>query len=442
MSEIIAPSAHAAVQAAEARRVSFPELAGLLRERVAEPGCRALAVLVIELRLANRLAAMRDAASRESILDTADRRLAEALRPADRFARLSSEQVFVLLPDLPNGALAELAAIKILSALQKPIEAGAEVFTVRPHIGIATFPEHARDANGLLNCADIASRIATTRVGYHIYRPEDHVEAGLYSGLDSELAQAIKANALRVTYQPQVEVATLACVGAEALVRWTTPDGGNVNPATLVGIAENTGLIGPLSVWVLNTVLRNATEFSRTGLDVRLGVNLSTNLFADIELPRRVEQALAMWGLPPERLTLEITESAIMRDVERAIVLLGELRDLGVQLSIDDFGTGYSSLAYLKRFPVHELKIDKLFVQHMHESRGDLQIVRAIIDLAHAFGLSTVAEGVEDEATLERLRELRCDVVQGFLFGRAMPQGDFMAWAAGRRSRAPDPVVP
>ena len=179
------------------------------------------------------------------------------------FARLSSEQVFVVLPDLPNGALAELAAIRILSALQKPLEAGGEVFTIRPHIGIATFPEHARDANGLLTCADIASRIATTRVGYHIYRPEDHVETGLYAGLDSDLARAIKANALRVTYQPQVDAATLACVGAEALVRWTASDGRDINPATLVGIAENTGLIGPLSVWVLNTVLRNAVGFAR-----------------------------------------------------------------------------------------------------------------------------------------------------------------------------------
>ena len=433
MSEISAPAVGAARSPAGAEHVTFPVLAEFLRARLAEPDCRPLAVLVMELRLANRLVAMSDASARESILENTDRRLAEALRETDRFARLSGEQVFVVLPGLANGALAELAAIKILAALQKPLEANGEVFTIRPHIGIATFPEHASDANGLLTCADIASRIATTRVGYHIYRPEDHVETGLYAGLDSDLAQAIKSNALRVSYQPQVEVASGECVGAEALVRWTAADGRNVNPATLVGIAENTGLIGPLSVWVLNTVLRNAMEFSRAGIEVRLGVNLSTNLLADIELPRHVEQALAMWGMPASRLTLEITESAIMRDVERAIVLLGELRGLGVQLSIDDFGTGHSSLAYLKRFPVHELKIDKLFVQHMRDSRGDLQIVRAIIDLAHAFGLSTVAEGVEDEATLEALRELKCDVVQGFLFGRAMAEKDFAAWAAARR---------
>ena len=144
------------------------------------------------------------------------------------------------------------------------------------------------------------------------------------------------------------------------------------------------------------------------------------------------EQALAMWDVPPSRLTLEITESAIMGDVERAIVLLHQVRDLGVRLSIDDFGTGHSSLAYLKRFPVHELKIDKLFVQGMRRGRGDVQIVRAIVDLAHAFELETVAEGVEDTATLELLRGLGCDVVQGFLFGGAMAERDFAGWAANR----------
>jgi len=411
------------------QRVGFAELVEILRATLAQPDCRPLAVLVMELRLANRLAALNAPGVREAILEQADARLAEALRESDRFARVSGEQVFVLLPGLANGALAELAAIKILSALQKPLEAAGDVFTIRPHIGVAAFPEHAREANDLLACADIASRIATTRVGYHIYRREDHVETGLYAGLDSDLARAIKGNALQVTYQPQVAVATRACVGAEALVRWTAPDGRAINPATLVGIAENTGLIGPLTVWVLNTVLRNAVDFRQAGLDLRLGVNLSTNLLADAELARRVEQALAMWNVPASSLTLEITESAIMRDAERSIALLDAVRALGVQLSIDDFGTGHSSLAYLRRLPVHELKIDQLFVRNMHKSRGDMQIVRAIVELARAFRLTTVAEGVEDEATLAALRDLGCEVAQGFLFGKAMPQAEFVAWS-------------
>ena len=413
------------------QRIGFAELAEQLRAALAQSECRPLAVMVMELRLANRLTAMSAAAGREAILAETDARIAEALRPADRFARVSGEQVFVLLPDLANAALAELAAIKILSALQRPLEAAGEVFTMRPHIGVATFPDHAREANELLACADIASRIATTRVGYHIYRREDHVETGLYAGLDAELARAIKSNALHVGYQPQVEVASRACVGAEALVRWTTASGRAINPGTLVGIAENTGLIGPLTVWVLNTVLRHAVDFRRAGVDVRLGVNLSTNLLADAELAQRVEQALAMWDVPASSLTLEITESAIMRDVERSIALLNDVRSLGVQLSIDDFGTGHSSLAYLGRLPLQELKIDQLFVRKMHKSRGDLQVVRAIVDLARAFELTTVAEGVEDEATLAVLRDLGCDIAQGFLFGRAMPQQDFATWARG-----------
>ena len=193
-------------------------------------------------------------------------------------------------------------------------------------------------------------------------------------------------------------------VAAEALLRWRHPTAGPISPATVVGIAENTGIIGSLTFWVLNAVLRNAAHLAKEGITPRFSVNLSTRALVDEELPDIVEQALSTWSVPPERITLEITESSMIGDAERSMAMLTRLKGTGVQLSIDDFGTGYSSLAYLKRFPVDELKIDRLFVSGLLADRGDHQIVRSVIDLAHNFELRAVAEGVEEEAIREELR--------------------------------------
>jgi EAL domain-containing protein (putative c-di-GMP-specific phosphodiesterase class I) len=278
-------------------------------------------------------------------------------------------------------------------------------------------------------CADIARRVAATREeGYHIFLPEDRAETEMYRGLDVQLEQAIRANELEVHYQPQIHLRDSRCEAVEALLRWKGPDGNGISPTTLVGIAENTGLIGPLTIWVLNAVLRQAQAFNREGVELRFSVNLSTRTLVDQELPDVIAQSLRTWDVPAAQLTLEITESSMIGDAEQSIDMLNKLKALGVDLSIDDFGTGYSSLAYLKRFPVDELKIDKMFVMGMMKDRGDRQITRSVIDLAHNFELRAVAEGVEDDATMQELKRLGCDIAQGFQISRAIPARDLGDW--------------
>ncbi len=211
-------------------------------------------------------------------------------------------------------------------------------------------------------------------------------------------------------------------------MRWTASGQREINPGTLVSIAENCGLINRLTLWILNTALRHTAAFLAVGINVGISVNLPPKMLEEQELPQIIQQSLDIWGVPAASLTLEITEGSMMKNLEYSITMLSRLRELGIRLAIDDFGTGYSSLTYIKRFPVQELKIDILFVRNILKSRGDQQLVRTIIDLARNFELSTVAEGVEDQETFDLLRDLGCDMVQGFLFSRALSDTDFIAW--------------
>jgi EAL domain-containing protein (putative c-di-GMP-specific phosphodiesterase class I) len=405
------------------------EFLRFLSEKIAERPEGITAVLILETRYVDRLHAMVQGPPPQEVIDRIHEGLADALRGVDRFARLSDEQVCIVLPGLAAAAQPILAAVKILRALEGPLSASQAGVPMRAHIGIATFPEHAKDGPELLMCADIARRVASTREeGYHIFLPADRAETEMYRGLDVQLEQAIRANELEVHYQPQIHLRDSRCEAVEALLRWKGPDGNGISPTTVVGIAENTGLIGPLTIWVLNAVLRQAQAFNREGMELRFSVNLSTRTLVDQELPDVIAQSLRTWDVPASQLTLEITESSMIGDAEKSIEMLGKLKALGVDLSIDDFGTGYSSLAYLKRFPVDELKIDKLFVLGMMSDRGDRQIVRSVIDLAHNFDLRAVAEGVEDAATMEELKRLGCDMAQGFEISRAIPARDLGPW--------------
>jgi EAL domain-containing protein (putative c-di-GMP-specific phosphodiesterase class I)/GGDEF domain-containing protein len=388
-----------------------------------------LAVLIIELRRVDRLQALLKGPPASTTMALVLERLRTALRNEDRYAALGDEQVCVVLPRLAHPSQAILAAVKCLRSLDRPIahEGGSAV--LRPCVGIACLPEHATDPGQLLMSADVARRIASTREeGYHVFQVEDSIETEVYRGLDLDLERAIRANELDVHYQPQVSLKDGKCVAAEALLRWRHATLGDVPPTTIVGLAERTGLISSLTFWVLNAVLRQMSELRKDSIEPRFSVNLSTHTLVDAELPDVVEQSLRTWNVGPQQLTLEITESSMIGDAERSMAMLTRLKAVGVQLSIDDFGTGYSSLAYLKRFPLNELKIDKLFVSSMLADRGDHQIVRSVIDLAHNFDLRAVAEGIEDEATRSELSSLGCDLGQGFLMSRALPVRDFRAW--------------
>ena len=404
------------------------QLVDFLRHEIEKAGSSVIAVLILELRLANRMDVLTGYISMQAIKCYTDQILDNLLRVVDRYTSFSGDQICLVLPGLANKDQGVLAASKIIAELQKPFTIGEYRVILRPHIGISSFPDLSRDAGKLLMYADIALRIAATdEKGYHVYRLEDHVETESYGDLGIELDKAIRANDLRVNYQPQIDVKTGRCVSAEALVRWTAPGKREINPGLLVSIAESCGLINPMTLMILNTALRHTAAFLAAGVDIGISVNLPPRMLADEELPQIVQQALDIWDVPASTLTLEITEGSIINNPS-SLAMLSSLRELGIDLAIDDFGTGYSSLAYLKQFPAQELKIDILFVRNIHKSRGDRQIVQSIIDLAHNFDMITVAEGVEDQKTYDLLQDLGCDVIQGFLFSRALSDTDFIAW--------------
>jgi EAL domain-containing protein (putative c-di-GMP-specific phosphodiesterase class I) len=265
-----------------------------------------------------------------------------------------------------------------------------------------------------------------TRLAVYDAAQDQHSPARLQ--LVGELRRAIESDALLLHHQPTASLRTGRIVGCEALVRWSHPQRGLVPPDEFITLAENTGLIRPLSRWVLNAGMQQCRAWHDQGLELPVSINLSTRDLHDPQLPDVVSGLLAHWRLGPRCLKLEITESAVMADAERAIDVLGRLRSMGIGISVDDFGTGYSSLSYLKRLPVDELKIDRSFVRQLASDDNDLAIVRATIALAHDLGLTVVAEGVEDQATWDTLTDLGCDVVQGYFLSRPLPADDLATW--------------
>lgn len=388
-----------------------------------------LAVLILELRRVDRLHALLRGPSPSVTMTLVLERLRKALRPEDRMAPISDEQVCVLLPRLAHPSQAILAAVKLLRALDRPIahEGGSAV--LRPCVGIATLPEHGHDPATLLMAADVSRHIAAKREeGYHVFQGDDAIETQVYRGLDLDLERAIRANELELHFLPQIDLASSRPVGAEALLRWPLERGGELPPARIVSIAENTGLIGSLTFWVLNAALRQAAEWSAAGRSLRLAVNVSIACLTDVELPAVVDQTLKTWSVDPSDLTLEITESVMIADAERSTAMLTRLKGIGVRLAIDDFGSGFSSLGAFRRLPIDEVKIDRPFVGGMLKDAGDLAVVRTAIDLAHHFGLRACAEGVETAELRQALAAAGCDLAQGHAISPALPPAALREW--------------
>jgi EAL domain-containing protein (putative c-di-GMP-specific phosphodiesterase class I)/GGDEF domain-containing protein len=388
-----------------------------------------LAVLIIELRRVDRLQALLRGPAPGTTMNLVLDRLRKALRPEDRLAALSDEQVCVVLPRLAHPSQAVLATVKLLRALDRPIafEGGSAV--LRPCVGVATVPEHGYDPAELLMAADVSRHIAATREeGYHVFQSEDRVETEVYRGLDLDLERALRANELDIHYLPQVELATGRPVGVEALVRWRHAKAGPIPAATLVGIAERTGLISSLTFWIFNAALRQARQWHDSGLAPRLSVNLSVASLTDRELPALIDQGIKTWGVPAEAVVLEIAESSLIVDAERSVAILTRLKGVGVQLSIDDFGSGFTSLGHLRRFPFDELKIDRPYVGAMLTERGDMALVRSAIDLGHHFGMRVLAEGVESRETREELARLGCDLGTGHAVSAALAGAHLPDW--------------
>jgi diguanylate cyclase (GGDEF)-like protein len=362
------------------------------------------------------------------LLVEAARRLRDAAPRGTTVARLGGDEFAVLVPGA-GEARANAVARSLKAALDEAMEIEGVWLHVGVSIGITVSPTHGRDRGTLLRRADIAMYVAKSgRTGVESYHPSQDEHSPARLSLAAELRRALDEDELVVHYQPKAELATGRVVGVEALVRWLHPQRGLLAPAEFVSLAENTGLIGPLTMVVLEQSLRQLRAWDDEGLQLDVAVNLSTRSLLDRSLPERVGRLLERYGLHGSRLELEITESMVAADPQRARHVLDELAALAVALTVDDFGTGYSSLTNLRELPVGELKIDKSFILGMRTSESDAIIVGSTIELARRLGLRTVAEGVEDRELWNDLRTLGCDLGQGFWLARPMPADQFGSW--------------
>jgi diguanylate cyclase (GGDEF)-like protein len=368
----------------------------------------------------------------DRLLAEVARRLSASAPAGALVARIGGDEFVVMVrTEGVDGAVAVGVALQY--GLSEPFALDAFTLDVSAAVGIALYPEHAADTEPLLQRADVATEAAKNNPrGLQVYSASMESRSVHRLGLVSELRRAIDTGALTVHYQPKVALRDNELLGAEVLVRWRHPEHGLVSPADFVPVAEHTGLILPVTRTVLRSALEQSAAWAESGRQLQVAVNLSSRCLADVEFPAEVEAMLAEFGVPAERLTLEITESGMVGDTERPLPALHRLHQLGVRLSLDDFGTGYSSLSYLRRLPVDEVKIDKTFVLGMATDSGDLAIVRSIVDLSRHLGLDAVAEGVETEMTLRLLQEMGCDSAQGFYFSRPLPAERFEAWLAAR----------
>ena len=360
----------------------------------------------------------------DQVLVTVAQRLMARMRTGDTVARLGGDEFAVLLEGLHDAPDALPFAKHILDVLSTPFEIEDQVVFVNASIGIAvSTPDYAVPAD-LLRDADIAMyRAKASGAGrYELFDPVMRAQVIARSNLEAELRRAIEEGEFQLHYQPRLSLTNGRVPAVEALVRWNRPGHGLVAPGEFIRVAEETGLIIPLGVWVLQTACTQAKIWQDAGLEpVGVGVNISARQFRDRELPATIAQILEMTGLDPQYLELELTESSIMEDAEEAILMMQELQALNVQIAIDDFGTGYSSLSYLKRFPITALKIDQSFVRDITTDANSAAIAKTIIAMAHQLGLQVIAEGVETDEQLHFLQHNACDASQGHLFSRPMP---------------------
>ena len=354
---------------------------------------------------------------------------------ADVVARVGGNTFGILLPRA-NAEEAAAVAQRVQRAFETPLALGDQTLDISAGIGIACCPGPATDADALLNHAEIAMYAAKQHLG-GIMQYDTSMDSSSPQSLSmlTDLRRAVEQGELRVYLQPKVSLSGPPEFSAEALLRWQHPERGLVPPMLFIPFAEQTGFVRQLTLWVFGEVARLLSGPALRDSGLRVSVNLSAHDLLDPELHNKLGAVLQRQGLSARSFCLEITESAIIDDPTRAAAMLQRLADMGFRLSIDDFGTGYSSLGYLRRLPVHELKIDKSFVMGMASADGDAQIVRSTIDLAHNLGLTVVAEGVETDEVLQRLKALHCDDAQGYFISRPLPVDAFLAWMERTRAQ-------
>lgn len=388
-----------------------------------------VALLVVSLARSDSVDAILRNATARKIETQILARIGLCLRRQDHMAMVSHDEVWILLPGLTSPTIASLAANNIIGELDAPLVHDGTVVTVRPSIGIAVLTDPGKTPTGALKSATQAkNRARTLNLPYFVATAAENPDL-LTMDLIVALENALAQNLLLLVYQPKVDLQSMRIASVEALIRLPPALETIMTPTTLVGIAEEFGMMQQLTRYVLHTALReHATHLEKCGIH-RIWINLSAKMLNDPNLPEFLTQALEIWGAAPQSLGLEITESMLITDIDQSVVMLDHLARLGFSLAMDDFGTGYSSLAYLRRLPINELKIDKTFIKHMASNAADRQIVQTIIDLSHKFSLQVVAEGVEDLPTLSLLREMGCDQVQGYIFAQAMSAPVLVNWS-------------
>ncbi|HYD59273.1 MAG TPA: EAL domain-containing protein [Noviherbaspirillum sp.] len=366
----------------------------------------------------------------DEFLKTMSDRLRSVVRASDTVARLGGDEFLLVLPDQAEEPLTTAAVQRVMETIAKPVTIEGHELFLSCSAGIAVYPADGDDPDVLVENADLAMYRAKElgRNNFQFYTSAMNDRAQERLQIEGALRTALDRSEFRLFYQPQVDLCTGYIVGMEALLRWQHPEMGTVQPSRFISVAEESGLIVQIGAWVMQTACRQAQTWRTAGLgDLRIAVNLSVRQFAQPDLVQMVSAILDESGLPARYLDLEITESMIMTDVERAVGVLNQLRELGVKLSVDDFGTGYSSLSYLKRFPIDVLKIDRSFVQEISQHTYDAAIPDAIISMAHSLGIRVIAEGVETELQCEFLSRNMCDEIQGYLFSAALAADDMEA---------------
>jgi diguanylate cyclase (GGDEF)-like protein len=357
-------------------------------------------------------------------------RLAACVGEGGMVARLGGDEFAVLPPartDDPDAL--DRIALELIACVQEPVIVDHMTLEVGASIGISRFPRDGEDVHTLLRRADVAMYAAKDEhSSYQLYSAKLDPHSVRRLTVLTDFRRALESDEFVVHYQPIVDIGDSRPTGAEGLVRWQHPELGLLAPAHFIPIAEQSGLIGPLTRHVLDRAIHQCASWHRAGQDLTVAVNLSVRDLLDRDLPRHIERLLDEHGVRADALQLEVTESMIMSDPDRSLATVVRLRDLGIRVAVDDFGTGYSSLANLKRLPINQLKIDRSFISPLLKDESDLIIVRSTINLGHDLGLTVIAEGVEDELTLKRLAMLDCDLAQGYHLSRPLPADQFDDW--------------
>lgn len=365
----------------------------------------------------------------EAIVGEIAARASGTLKKVAAMARIAPDKIGIIVRDIGMPELLPVSAQKVIDSLARPFILEGQPVALEASIAISIFPQHGSTAEALMSEVELSlGRTLERTSSYHIPAKTSSERYLSLLQIQNDLQSAIAFGNLSLNYQPKLDLQTLEPIASEALVRWVTDSGKVITPEQFIHVAEVSGDINRLTEWAINAALREGSQLTREGREYAVGVNISAPSIYHPSFVVMVQNALAIWDLSPQSLTLEITETILMKNPETCFKTLSSLRDMGVKISIDDFGTGFSSLSYFKKIPADEIKIDQSFVKAICENPDDEKIVASIVDLSHKFGLVVVGEGIESRDILDKLREMGCDIGQGYYLARPMGIDTYQRW--------------